>query len=531
MNWVKHMRLGKKWRVLILTLSGLFALAVILSLAVQEPLRRNMEVRINKALKGYNVRVGRLIFHPIGFSVDVEDLLLSQISHPDPPIARIPRLRASIHWRELLAVRLVSDFFIERPEIIINIENIREERRDKMPVGKRGWQEALQSIYPLKINRFEIGDAKAAYIPEGKFRPLEMTHVNLIANNIRNIHSPEGAYPSKVNLEAVVFDAGRLSIDGHADFLAEPHVSFKTDIVLEKVDLSYFQPLITPYRFSVRKGVLWSVEGNLEHHKDNTIVNVDKLVLRQVDGYYTHDPIGKGVVKKLAEAAKEVKEKPKVAIHIKQMDVKESTLELTNAMTQPSYRIFLTDTEMKLNNLSKDFVKGPANLRLHCKFMGSGDTVLLGTFRQETKRADFDLQVAIENTSLPEMNDLLNAYGKFDVAKGTFSLYSEISVKGGKISGYVKPFFRDIEVYKAEQERGKSLLQKLYEGIIGTLAEVLEHRPPERVATKVDVSGVLKKPDVDILGAILYLVQNAFFKAILPGFEPKIEQPAKSGSE
>jgi hypothetical protein len=99
------------------------------------------------------------------------------------------------------------------------------------------------------------------------------------------------------------------------------------------------------------------------------------------------------------------------------------------------------------------------------------------------------------------------------------------------ISGYVKPLLRDIEVYKAEQERGKSLLQKFYEGIIGTLAEILEHRPPERVATKVDISGPLKKPDADILGATLYLIQNAFFKAILPGFEPKIRQPAKPGSE
>jgi hypothetical protein len=524
------MRLRKKWHILILTLLGLCALAVILSFAIQQPLRRSMEARINKTLKGYRVSVGRLVFHPIGFSLDVEELLLSQISHPDPPIASIPRLRASIHWRELLAVRLVSDLFIERPEIFINIQNIREERRDKIPVGKKGWQEALQSVYPLRINRFEIGDAKVAYVPEGDFRPLEMTHVNFVANNIRNIHSPEGAYPSKVNLEGVVFETGKLSIDGHANFLAEPHVSFKTDIILEKVDLSYFEPVISPYRFSVRKGVLSSVEGNVEHYKGNTIVNVDKLVLRQVEGYYTHDPIGKEVVKKLAEVAKEVKEKPKVAIHLKHLDLNESTLELINLTSRPSYRIFVTDTEMKLTNFSKDFAKGPINLRLHCKFMGSGDAVLLGTFRQETKQADFDLQVAIENTSLPEMNDLLKAHGKFDVAKGTFSLYSEISIKGGKVSGYVKPFFRDIEVYKSEQERGKSLLQKFYEGMIGTLAEVLEHRP-KRVATKVDISGALKKPDIDILGAILHLFQNAFFKAILPGFETKIEQPAKSGSE
>jgi hypothetical protein len=39
------------------------------------------------------------------------------------------------------------------------------------------------------------------------------------------------------------------------------------------------------------------------------------------------------------------------------------------------------------------------------------------------------------------------------------------------------------------------------------------------VATEVDISGPLQNPKSSTLQAILKLVQNAFFKAILPGFD------------
>jgi hypothetical protein len=67
---------------------------------LDEPLRRQTEARINAALKGYTVRIGRLDFHPIGFSLDLEDLIVIQDAYPDPP-------------RENLKVRVET--FAQRP--------------------------------------------------------------------------------------------------------------------------------------------------------------------------------------------------------------------------------------------------------------------------------------------------------------------------------------------------------------------------------------------------------------------------------
>ena len=39
------------------------------------------------------------------------------------------------------------------------------------------------------------------------------------------------------------------------------------------------------------------------------------------------------------------------------------------------------------------------------------------------------MRMAIEATDLRTMNDMLRAYGKFDVVAGIFSFYSELAVK------------------------------------------------------------------------------------------------------
>ena len=79
-------------------------------------------------------------------------------------------------------------------------------------------------------------------------------------------------------------------------------------------------------------------------------------------------------------------------------------------------------------------------------------------------------------------------------------------------------------------------MQKLKERVVNVVGKVMKNAPRKEVATKVDISGPLENPEYSTLQVILRIVQNAFFKAILPGFEsaPKAAPakgavPAKSG--
>jgi hypothetical protein len=155
--------------------------------------------------------------------------------------------------------------------------------------------------------------------------------------------------------------------------------------------------------------------------------------------------------------------------------------------------------------------------------MGSGPTQLEIAFRPENKGPDFNLSLGIENTDMRKMNDLFRAYGKFDVVAGVFAFYSEITVRQGKISGYVKPLFHDMNVYDERQDREKNVFRKMYEGLVGGISSLLANRPREEVATQISISGDIESPQMSTWETLLRLIQNAFFKAILPGFEKQIK--------
>jgi hypothetical protein len=90
--------------------------------------------------------------------------LVVQDGHQDPPVVYVPEFSASEQWRALLARRVVSDVRIERPTVHLNLMQVRHEARDEAPVQERGWQEALQAVYPIRINELWVVDGEFTYI-------------------------------------------------------------------------------------------------------------------------------------------------------------------------------------------------------------------------------------------------------------------------------------------------------------------------------------------------------------------------------
>src|SRR5215475_1358384 len=162
------------------------AIAIPIAALTDEPMRRYTETKMNQALKGYTARIGKLDFHPLGYSLDLYDVVITQDAHPDPPVLQIARLSASVQWRALLSGRLVGDVEIEKPTVYLNLPQARKEINDPTPVKERGWQDALEAIYPLKINHFEIrgGDityGDITYVDNGPFKPLRVASLDLVA--------------------------------------------------------------------------------------------------------------------------------------------------------------------------------------------------------------------------------------------------------------------------------------------------------------------------------------------------------------
>jgi hypothetical protein len=514
----------RRWWLLGVGLVPLLLLAA--DVLLDEPIRRQLERRMNERLTGYTVGIGRADFHVLGFGIDLDDLVVVQEANPEPPVARVRRLAASVQWRELLTGHVVANFRVERPVVHFDLAHFRKEQQDETPVEERGWQEALESIYPFRINEFRVVDGEVTYEDRGPYDPLHLTAVSFRAGNIRNVRSRPHDYPSPIHLEAGVFETGRITADGHANFLAEPHLGLKANVAVQGVPLAYLKPITERYSVVVRRGTL-SLQGTAEwRHDGGTLVHVRELTADGLDLDYVHAIATKPAEKQTAEQAREVAgkvaNKPEMLLRVDHARITGSTFGFVNRAAEPDYRLVLGDTTLDLRNLSNHFTEGTMVADLRGKFMGSGVTVAHATFRPETKGPDFDLAVRIENTDMRAMNDVLRAYGKFDVVSGLFSFYSELSVKNQRIEGYVKPLFRDLKAYDKRQDEEKSAFRKLYEKLVGGVSKLLENRPRDEVATKTEVVGRVDDPKTSTLQVIVNLIQNAFFRAILPGFDEEL---------
>ncbi|MGH7322352.1 MAG: hypothetical protein ACRELA_22390, partial [Candidatus Rokuibacteriota bacterium] len=79
-------------------------------------------------------------------------------------------------------------------------------------------------------------------------------------------------------------------------------------------------------------------------------------------------------------------------------------------------------------------------------------------------------------------------------------------------------------VYDERQDQEKSAFRKLYEKLVGGVSKLLENRARDEVATKAAVSGRVGDAKTSTIEVIVRLVQNAFFRAILPGFDPEVSR-------
>jgi Domain of Unknown Function (DUF748) len=493
-----------------------------------EPVRRYMEAEVNRRLTGYTVRIPALQVRPWTASIELRDAAIRQDANPDPPVAQVGRLSTRLDWRALLHRRIVADITFERPTIYLNLRNVRAEAAEKTALKDRGWQQALEALaFDLKINRLRVLEGDVTYVDRGPFKALHVSGVNLSAENIRNIASREQVYPSPIHFEAVVFDVGSVWLDGRADFLAEPHVGVQAALRMDQVQLDYFRPIIERYNLSVRNGSL-SLAGNVEYAPKITRLILERALVQGVALEYRHLPhtaeAEKARAQQTAAAAKQAASASHTELRIDQLAVVKSTFGFTNQAATPPYRLQLTDTTLTVEHLGNRPQVTPAVARLRGQLMGRGDTSLTATLHRQAGSADMDLTAQIEDADLVRLKDLVQAYGGFEIAAGELSVYSELQMRGGALTGYVKPLFRGVQVgTDGEAVVEKGFRQRLYEALVGISAKILKNRLRGEVATVVPIAGRVDRPEVGRWETVSRLLQNAFLKPIVPGYEPARE--------
>lgn len=210
---------------------------------------------------------------------------------------------------------------------------------------------------------------------------------------------------------------------------------------------------------------------------------------------------------------------------LNRFQIEEGKVHFRNFHSQPPVDIFVSQLSATATNLSnsRHLTQAlPAGLSARGKALGGGDLDLELKMNPLAKAPTFEISGQLTNVNLVNLNDFLKAYGKFDVARGTFALFASFAAAEGKYEGYTKVFFENLDVFDWEKERKKNALQVFWHAIVGTVSTVFRNHPKDQLATKIPISGSFEGTDVGIWTATTTLLRNAFVRALVPKLDSQV---------
>ena len=136
-------------------------------------------------------------------------------------------------------------------------------------------------------------------------------------------------------------------------------------------------------------------------------------------------------------------------------------------------------------------------------------------------RPTFHMAVRLLGLDVTKINDLALAYGKFDFKRGWFDLVIESDSKEGQMTGYVKPLFRNLQVFSLAQDlKEDNVLQFFWQALVGAVTRILTNQARDQFGTLIPFTADFSnRTSTDLLATIGNILRNAFVRAYLPRLE------------
>jgi hypothetical protein len=214
---------------------------------------------------------------------------------------------------------------------------------------------------------------------------------------------------------------------------------------------------------------------------------------------------------------------------LNRLEIHGGQIHFENPYMKPPVDIFLNSlsaTATNLTNTRELKVPLPAGIVAGATTIGGGGLDLRLQLDPVAAAPTYQVSCALTNVDLTAMNSFLQAYGKFDVERGGFAMFTSVASKDGSYDGYVKVFFKDLKVFDWQKEKKKSVPGIIWQAVVGAFTTTLKNQRSDSLASKAPVSGTYQRGSVGMWAAIVALLRNAFVQALVP----KFDEPVTIGS-
>lgn len=182
--------------------------------------------------------------------------------------------------------------------------------------------------------------------------------------------------------------------------------------------------------------------------------------------------------------------------------------------SDPDVNLYLNDIHAEVTNLrnverKKELL--PSALQVRGTSIGNGALTVNGRGNIIKEPPDFDLDMKLENITLPALNKYTRKAAAIDFKAGSLSVYMELAALKGKATGYVKPIATKVDMISNAAENNP--LNLLWQGIVAGFVTIFKNHPTDQFALRIPLEGSIENPDRDMWTGFWSIFKNAFGKA------------------
>jgi Domain of Unknown Function (DUF748) len=207
------------------------------------------------------------------------------------------------------------------------------------------------------------------------------------------------------------------------------------------------------------------------------------------------------------------------------IEVRKGSIHFRNFSAQPKVDVSLVDVDLVAGNLENTrpiASKRAGMVEMRGRFENSGYLIVHSTVEPDAVEPSFDCDLIVRGADLRAWNDFLRAYAGVDVEHGKLSLYAELLAENGEFSGYVKPFFKDVEVLDWEKVIEQNPFSTAWEAVVEAVLQVFRNRSEDDIASRIPITGSTKNPRGEFWPALGSAAYNAFIEGLTPKLEHSV---------
>ena len=208
-------------------------------------------------------------------------------------------------------------------------------------------------------------------------------------------------------------------------------------------------------------------------------------------------------------------------IDINRVSFKDGKLSYQDFSANPKVNIYITNMNGEIRNLRnvEDMSQRlPSTLVLTGDSIGKGKLKINGRLYILKQVPDMNIDTQLENVNLTALNDYSNAYAAIDIRKGNLSVYSQLIVRDGEVSGYIKPIATDISLI--DLSKSANPIKVAWESVADVILTLFTNLPHDQFATTIKLEGNLDHISTSTWSTISGILRNAFVSALKKGLDP-----------